>query len=80
MAGMSDHKHRTTADKIMIAILSFAILLAVVFEVFAIVSMEMHTLDVKTGWKALATFAIFILICYRALRKRLGGLAKKFFP
>ena len=75
MAGMRG-RQRTSGDKMMIAVLSFAIFLGLAFGVFAVVSIATHTFDVKTGLKAVAAFAIFGLICYRALRKRLNGLAK----
>jgi hypothetical protein len=73
MAGMRAYKHWTTGDKAMIAALSFAIILALALGVFTVVSMAMHTYDVRSGWRALVGFAIFILISYGAIRKRLAG-------
>ncbi len=56
----------------MIAVLSFAIFLALTLGVFTVAIMATHIYDIRNGWKALASLAIFILISYGALRKRLG--------
>lgn len=59
-------------DKVMISILSFAITLALAVAVFDIVSMTVHTYGVRLGLRASGGFAIFIFVCYEALRKRLS--------
>ena len=65
-------KHiRTTAEKLMIGVLWFAIFLMTALAVFDVESMATHEFDRRTGTKALVGSAIFILICYRALRKRI---------
>ena len=66
------HKRRPE-DRAMIVFLSFAMFLGLAFGVFALVSIATHTFDVKSGLGAAVASAIFSLICYRALRKRLMG-------
>ena len=70
---MKRKRDRTTADKAMIAVLGFAIALIAALAMFDVVSMATHTFDRKTDTKALVGFAIFALICYRALHKRMDG-------
>ena len=51
-------RQRTSADKVMIAVLSFANFLGIAFGVFAVASIATHTFDMKTGLKAVGAFAI----------------------
>lgn len=59
MAAMRERLQWTSGDKVMIAVLSFAIFLALAFGVFAFVSIATHTYDPKDGLKAVVGFAIY---------------------
>jgi ABC-type xylose transport system permease subunit len=74
IAGMK--RSRTTGDKVMIALLSFAIFLFVTLGIFDIVSMAAYGYNTSQGLRALLLVAVLLLSCYGALRKRLDGLVK----